>query len=230
MIYYQSSIQIVPNILDKVGHLYSFQRTPSWVGPREQFTYPNYVKFCFAYIPFVMLLYRAYLFFLLEYSFTSWGDAKSKAASDSRANTEKYMRDVLTKNGREDLIPKLIPDFPVGCKRICVSDEYLASLCSPKATVNFSRIETVQGRTITTADGLSAEVDTLILATGFDISGFMGNLKVYGKDGLSLSKLWDEELPKTFNSVSIHNFPNFFILLGPASVLGHNSVLAIIER
>lgn len=177
-----------------------------------------------------MFLYRAYIFFYLDFSFSRWGNAKSKKAKESRAAIEQYMKHVMKAHGREDLIPKLIPNFPVGCKRVGISDSYLQALCSPNTTVNCSPIETIQGRAITTADGVATEVDTLILATGFNIIGFMGKLKVYGRNGLLLNKLWEDNNPKTFKTVSVHNFPNFFILLGPGSALGHNSVVTVIER
>lgn len=225
-----SAIQIVPNILDKVDHLYSFQRTPAWVSPRNQFAYPSFIQFCFAYLPSIMLLYRAYIFIVADLAFSRWGSVKSKNAIESRAANEQYIKHVLKTNGKEDLIPKLIPNFPVGCKRIGISDDYLAALCSPKTTVNCSPIKTVQGRTIITDDGVETEVDALILATGFNVTGFLGDFNVYGKDGSSLNKLWEENLPKTYRTVSVHNFPNFFILLGPGSALGHNSVVVIAER
>ncbi|KAG2208916.1 hypothetical protein INT47_011056 [Mucor saturninus] len=224
-----SAIQIVPSILDRVTHLSSFQRTPAWVAPRQQFAYSPFTQWCFTYIPLLMFFYRAYIFFSSDFSFSRWGNASSKKAIESRAAIQRYMEYIMTAYGREDLIPKMIPDFPVGCKRIGISDNYLAALCSPKTSVLRSPIKTVQGRTITTEDGVETEVDALILATGFNITGFLGELKVYGKDGVSLNQLWEEGVPKTYRTVSVHQFPNLFILLGPGSVLGHNSVVTISE-
>lgn len=188
------------------------------------------MKFIFAYVPFIMLIYRVYIFLFLEYLHGNWLDAKSKGALQTRNLLEKHIEGVLKSHDREDLVSMLTPNFPVGCKRIGYSDEYLPALCKPNCTITRSSITSVQGRTITTADGIVTEVDTLILATGFDVTGFLGDLQVQGRSGVSLNELWDESTAKTYKTVSIHNFPNFFIVLGPGSALGHNTVVSILER
>lgn len=225
-----SAIQIVPNLAPRVKHLHSFQRTPTWVGPRDQFEFSSFVKFIFAYVPFAMFLYRTFLFYIRDLNFSAWGDAKSKRAKLVREGIKMHMTHVLESHNRPDLVEKLIPDFPVGCKRIGISDDYVQSLCAANVTVNTSTIQNIQGRTITTADGNETEVDVLCLATGFDVDGFLGELQVNGRDGVNLNKLWDDNTAKTYKSINIHGFPNYFTLLGPASALGHNSVVVIIER
>ncbi|CAO3607286.1 unnamed protein product [Mucor hiemalis] len=224
-----SAIQIVPGILDRVEHLYSYQRTPTWVAPKDQYAYSDLVKFIFAYIPFAMLFYRAYLFLIRDLNFSQWSDANSKRAKLARGALTMHMTHIMKSRGREDLVPKLIPDFPVGCKRIGTSDDYIQALCSPKVTVNCTAIDKVQGKTLTTVDGNETEVDTLILATGFNVTGFLGKLQLYGRDGLHLNTLWEEDTAKTYKTVSVHGFPNFFVMLGPGSGLGHSSVVTIVE-
>lgn len=230
MYIFLSAIQIIPGILDRVEHLYSYQRTPAWVSPKDQYAYSDLVKFIFAYVPFVMLVYRAYLFFFNDLNFAQWSDANSKRAKSARGALTEHMTHIMTSRGREDLVPKLIPTFPVGCKRIGISDDYIQALCSPKVTVERTPIDKVQGRTITTVNGNETEVDTLVLATGFNVTGFLGKLQLYGRDGVHLNTLWEESTAKTYKTVSIHGFPNFFIMLGPGSGLGHNSVVTIVER
>lgn len=225
-----SSIQIVPNIIKRVKHLHNYIRTPTWVAPRDQAAFPSWMKFIFAYVPFVMLCYRAYLFIIRDLYHKSFSDANSKGALERRSLIEQHMKYVMKSYVREDLVPKLIPNFPVGCKRIAISDDYIQALCSSNCTIHRSPIQKVQGRSITTADGVETEVDTLILATGFDVTGFLGDLQVQGRDGVSLNKLWEDQTAKTYKTVNVHGFPNFFIMLGPGSGLGHNSVVAIVER
>ncbi|KAI9253061.1 putative flavoprotein [Helicostylum pulchrum] len=224
-----SSIQIIPSIVPIVDCLYSFQRTATWVRPKDQYTYSDFIINVFTYVPLVMLMYRAYIFFSLERNFNQWGDKNSKRAKRATATVTKQMKEILLSNGRPDLIEKLIPDFAVGCKRIGYSDDYLQSLCLPNVTVNFSAIKKIEGRTISTADGQETEIDALILATGYDVAGFLGKMRVYGRDGVFLNDLWEEQIPKTYKTVTIHGFPNFFMLLGPGSILGHSSVVTMIE-
>lgn len=176
-----------------------------------------------------MRIYRAYQFFMRELRFGVWGDANSFIAKFFRKRLEKQMTQVLVSRGRSDLISKLIPDITPGCKRIGISDDYLQSLCQSNVTINTSPIASVQGQTITTTDGSETNVDVLCLATGFNVNGFLGHMQVYGRDGVHLNKLWDENSAKTYKTVNIHGFPNFFMMLGPGSGLGHNSVVTMIE-
>lgn len=224
-----SSVQIVPNLANRAAHLHSYQRTPTWITPRNQHTYSKFIKKMFASFPFLMYLYRAVLFLIREARFGVWGNANSWIAKFFRARMTAQMKKVLTSKGRADLIPKLIPNITPGCKRIGLSDDYLQALCRDNVTVYSSPIEKVEGRTIYTKDGSKNEVDVMCLATGFDVNGFLGHLQVYGRNGVSLNKLWDEQSVKTFKTVNIHGFPNFFLMLGPGSGLGHNSVVTMIE-
>ncbi|KAI8991772.1 monooxygenase [Mycotypha africana] len=224
-----SAVQIIPNLAAEVKHLYSFQRTPSWVGPRYQTKHSKLLKMLFRYFPFIMRLYRACLFFYRDFRFKAWGDANSWLARAFKSNLRKHMLHLFETHGRPDLAEKLIPDFPVGCKRILISDDYCQTLCAPNVTVITSNITGVEDNEISTLDGAKAEVDVLVLATGFDTIRIFGQFQVYGRNGLHLNELWDNETPKTFKTVTVHGLPNYFFLLGPGSALGHNSVVVMIE-
>lgn len=225
-----SSIQIIPNIVNTVSHLYSFQRSPAWVVPKNQVVYPRFVIYMFTYLPFVMLLYRAFHFIIRDIRISQFGDVDSILAKYAKLAASSHMKNVFLSKGREDLIPKLVPNYPVGCKRVGLSDEYLEALCSSNVTVNRSPIIKIQGKTICTADGVESEIDTLVLATGFDVVAFLGEMKIYGRDGMSLNDIWEQKTPKTYKTVCVHGFPNLFMLLGPGSALGHNSIVTMIER
>jgi cation diffusion facilitator CzcD-associated flavoprotein CzcO len=189
------------------------------------------MKFIFTYVPFAMLIYRAFLFLRSDLiRFKMFRDANSKIAKIAKTQITAHMKHVFISNGKPELAEKLIPDFPVGCKRIGISDDYLPALCAKNVTVNTESIKKVQGRTITTADGTETEVDVLVLATGFNTGGFLGELNLYGRNNVHLNELWETSIPKSFKTVSVHGFPNMFMTLGPFSGLGHNSVVTIIER
>lgn len=82
----------------------------------------------------------------------------------------------LTKAGRPDLIPALTPDFAPGCKRIAKSENYLEALAQPNVTVVPLAVQNTQGDIVIDAQGHQQQVDILVLATGFDVAGFLGNL------------------------------------------------------
>ncbi|KAI8372208.1 hypothetical protein BD560DRAFT_467792 [Blakeslea trispora] len=225
-----SAIQIVTHLAPITKHLYSFQRSPAWILPAVQVEYPVYLQWLFAYVPFFMMLYRLYLFLrrdlLIYYSFKHAG---SSMAQRRQHMAESYMKNELIKHGRKDLIDKLIPTYTLGCKRLGVSDHYLASLCRDDVTVVTSPVFRVEGKTIKTEDGQAVEIDVLCLATGFKVHHAFGNLQVYGRYGVHLNDIWDQGVAKTYKTVNVHQFPNLFMLLGPGSSLGHSSVISIIE-
>lgn len=79
--------------------------------------------------------------------------------------------------GRPDLIPVLTPSFPPGCKRIAKSENYLEALAKPNVTVVPRAVKDAQGNVLVDTEGNTQQVDILVLATGFNIEGFLGNLE-----------------------------------------------------
>lgn len=107
----------------------------------------------------------------------TFGYYKSFLARWYAKSVAKSMRERIEKQGRPDLVDKLIPKYLMGCKRIAPSEDYLEALCQDNVTVETTPIQQVQGRTITTVDGKEQEFDILVLATGFDVPGFLANLE-----------------------------------------------------
>ncbi|KAL0073397.1 hypothetical protein J3Q64DRAFT_1756502 [Phycomyces blakesleeanus] len=225
-----SAIQVIPHLVKSVASLESYQRSSAWVLDRNQFTFPSWVKTMFLYVPFILYLYRFYSYLGWEYLYFLFGYPDSKASKFMTQSIKSRMIKRLEAKGRGDLVPLLIPDYVVGCKRVAPSENYLEALCDEKVYINRSPIREIIGRTIVTEDGRSSEFDVLCLATGFNVSGFLGNLRVTGRDNVCLNDLWSTEYSKTYKSVGIHGFPNFFLLGGPASLLGNNSVIFMFEQ
>ncbi|KAI8061412.1 putative flavoprotein [Gongronella butleri] len=225
-----SAVQVIPYLQERAQHLYTFQRTPTWVAPRLQFKYASLFKFLFRYVPFFNKLYRLYLFLEHEIFFLNFKDHRSVFSKFIHRMFRKMTIVRLKRAGRPDLIPKLMPNYSPGCKRIVRSENYFETLAKPNVTVVTGGVQDIQGRTIITADGEKVEVDALILATGYDVEGFAGNLQVIGRNQTSLADLWQTMQPKTYKTATVHGYPNMYILLGPGSGLGHNSALAMIEN
>ncbi|KAI9014346.1 putative flavoprotein [Phycomyces nitens] len=225
-----SAIQAIPQLVKVVASLDSYQRTSPWIIDRIQIRFPLIVKLMFAYIPFTMLLYRAFVFFLWECLYVLMGYPESRSAKLISKFLKYRMVKRLTNKGRADLVPVLVPNYIPGCKRAALSDTYLEALCEDNVRINCSPIKSIVGRSITTEDDETSEYDILCLATGFKVTGLLGELQITGRDNRSLNDMWNTSYPKTYKSVGIHGFPNFFMLAGPASILGHNSVIFMIEQ
>ncbi|KAI9249748.1 hypothetical protein BDA99DRAFT_589938 [Phascolomyces articulosus] len=221
-----SAIQVVPAVQKWASQLYSYQRSVTWCTKRHQYSYSALMKFIFRWVPFVALLYRLFLFLEAEAGFlNSYKNYKSFGARRYRKKLEDEMRERILKEGRPDLVPVLIPDFAPGCKRLGISDNYLEALCQKNVVVQTNRIKKVNGRTIATEDGDEQDFDILILATGFNVAGFLGHLEVVGKPDVPLNKSWKSEFPGLYKSTMMSGYPNIFMILGPSSYPGTNSAL-----
>ncbi|KAI7858157.1 hypothetical protein BDC45DRAFT_602757 [Circinella umbellata] len=224
-----TAVQLIPSLQKMTHHLYSYQRTPAWVTVRNQFNYSRISKFLFRWVPLFMWIYRLYIFFQIDLSYIKIGYYNSWIGRFIRQRTAKSMASRLTRAGRPDLIPKLIPNFPLGCKRITRSESYLETLAKENVSLIQSGIKSIQGRTIIDNEGNEVEVDILVLATGYDVQQFLGNFDIYGRNNVRLLEQWMKYSPRTYKTVSMHGFPNFFTAMGPSSGLTHHSAVVMIE-
>jgi len=128
----------------------------------------------------------------------------------------------------KDLRAKLTPDYLIGCKRILFSNNYLQSLTKPNVEVHASGVERVEGATVIGADGSTAEVDAIILGTGFHILDMPVADLIRGADGRTLAEHWAGS-PEAYQGTSVTGFPNAFVVLGPSLGTGHGSAFAVAE-
>jgi cation diffusion facilitator CzcD-associated flavoprotein CzcO len=132
-----------------------------------------------------------------------------------------------------ELRAKLTPSYSIGCKRVLGSDRYYQALQKGNVELIASAVSQVSADgTITAADGsTAADVDAIILATGFDVAASLQfkTLTVKGLDGKDLCKTLAEDPYGTYLGLAVSGFPNMFVLMGPNTWLGHNSVLFMIE-
>jgi cation diffusion facilitator CzcD-associated flavoprotein CzcO len=123
---------------------------------------------------------------------------------------------------------KLTPDYAPGCKRILVSNDYLPALGRPNVEVVCDGIAEVRERSVVTKDGTEREVDTIVLGTGFHVTDLPIAERVRGRDGRTMAERWDGS-PQAHRGTMVAGFPNFFLLLGPNTGLGHTSVVVMAE-
>ena len=132
-------------------------------------------------------------------------------------------------NGDVSLAEKLTPKYEIGCKRVLLLNDYLPMFVNKEnAHLITSTIEEFTETGIKTKDQQEITVDLVVLATGFKIEDSICGFEIIGKNGVNLRQQF-EDFPVAFNGITVPNFPNFFILLGPNTVLAHNSVLFMIE-
>ncbi|GAA92926.1 dimethylaniline monooxygenase [Aspergillus luchuensis] len=150
----------------------------------------------------------------------------SEEQANARAYAERDMRSKLAR--RPEIADHIVPkDFAVGCRRPTPGNGYLEALCSQNTAVVSESISEITPKGIRTADGVEHEVDVIVCATGFDVS-WRPSYPTIGREARSLSEQW-KDIPRTYLSITVPNFPNYLIFNGPFGPYGHGSFLPITE-
>ena len=219
-----SAVQFVPPVAEQASVLYQFQREPNWFLPKPDAPFTPTEIDRFRRIPGWDRIYRSRLYAGFESKWVALrqGSKVSEAAQKlSTAHIAKIVKD-------PDLRAKLIPDYPVGCKRILISDKYLQTLCRDDVEVVDDPIVRVEADAVVTSDGVRRQVDTVIVATGFATTDFLAPVEVTGAGGRKLRDVWADG-PRAYQGIAVPGFPNSFILYGPNTNLNHNSIIFMLE-
>ena len=218
-----SAIQFVPEIAPAVGRLSLFQRTPPWVLPRgNPAVPPRWQRLC-ARHPRLLSLVRQGVFSLYESFHVGFKHPAVMKLVERRARAH-----IARQVADPQLRAKLMPDYRLGCKRVLGSDAWYPALCRDNVDVITAGIAEVTASGIVDADGVHHDVDTIIFGTGFHVTDMPFADRVRGRSGETLAEAWQGS-PKAHLGMAVHGFPNLFMLLGPNTGLGHNSVLLMIE-
>ncbi|TDW95266.1 cation diffusion facilitator CzcD-associated flavoprotein CzcO [Kribbella pratensis] len=219
-----SAIQFVPAIQPEVEELHLFQRTPPWVMPRPDRKITAAEKAIYRRFPLVQKAVRAGIYWGREsmvLGFTKLPAIMKQAQKIAETHLAHQVRDPL-------LRAKLTPDFTLGCKRVLISDDYYPALARPNVEVVTDGIAEVTPTGIVTTEGVKHEVDTIIYGTGFKVTDLPVMDMVHGRDGVSLREAWADGMEAHLGT-AIAGFPNFFMLIGPNTGLGHSSMVFMIE-
>jgi cation diffusion facilitator CzcD-associated flavoprotein CzcO len=220
-----SAIQFVPAIAPGVKQLHVFQRSAPYFLPRADRAYRDWEKALFRHVPGAMKLHRLWIYLSYEYralAFTRFGGLMKVAVGVP-------FRRLLNRQVSDPALRKrLTPDHPIGCKRILLSSEYLATMARPNVNLVTAGIRRVTPKGIETDDGQHHDADVLILGTGFAATDFLAPMQVQGRGGVELNQVWSQGA-KAYLGVSVPGFPNFFMLYGPNTNLGHNSIVYMLE-
>lgn len=220
-----SGIQIVPAVAPHVSGLQVYQRTAPWVLPRMDRRYTAVERLACRYVPFYQRLVRSGIYWAHEaqaIALTARPKLLKPVGLLARARLRREVPDPALRR-------RLTPDYEVGCKRILLSNTYYRAFRQPHVELVTSGIAEVREKSVVTADGVERDVDALILATGFQVTDSPTYRRLFGKDGRSLAEVFDDVGRQCYKGTAIANFPNMFLLVGPNSGLGHNSMIFMIE-
>jgi cation diffusion facilitator CzcD-associated flavoprotein CzcO/acetyl esterase/lipase len=220
-----SAIQFVPTIADQVASMTVFQRSPAHILPRPDRAYTDLEKARFARSDWRMKAARLGTYL----SYESRAIAMTRFSGLLKYFVGGPFQKLLNKQVPDpDLRQKLTPTYPYGCKRILLSSEYLAAIAKPHVSVVTDAIRKLSPSGVETVDGVTREFDVIIWGTGFAATEFLAPMKITGANGVDLNVAWRDGA-SAYLGLSVPGFPNFFMLYGPNTNLGHNSIIYMLE-
>lgn len=223
-----SAIQFVPEIQPVVGELTLYQRTPPWVIPRRDRAFTRLEHAVFRRLPLAQRAARAAIYWAREayvLGFVGTPHRRRRRAKVAAVAARRLLERQVPDPALRD---KLTPRYELGCKRILISNDYYRALAQPNVEVVTEHIAQVRPHSVVTADGVERPVDTIVLATGFDVTGHAAAAHTVGRGGETLADAWASRLA-AYKGTSVPGFPNLFLMVGPNSGLGHSSIVFIIE-
>jgi cation diffusion facilitator CzcD-associated flavoprotein CzcO len=175
-------------------------------------------------VPVTRWVFRQYIFWRQEFrvlGFLGNESIRKKAEVIALRHLARRIRDPKVRAA-------LTPNYQLGCKRVLVSDDFYPALTRPNVALVTEAIAEVREHSIVTHDGIERPIDVLIYGTGFRATEPLIGCRVVGKGGIEIHEAWGNRMT-AYLGVTVSGFPNFFILLGPNTGLGHNSVILMIE-
>ncbi|WP_433431276.1 flavin-containing monooxygenase [Nonomuraea sp. CA-141351] len=218
-----SAAQFIPRIAEQAGHLYVFQRTPNWVIPKPDAAFGPLTRLAFHFVPGLQRAYREWIYRYAEATLYP-ALAQGWSAELLKKRALRHLHDQVPDPA---LRAKLTPDYPPGCKRVVIDSTFYPALTRADVDVVTDRIVRITPKGIETTEG-PYEVDTIVYATGFKSTEFLAPMEILGRDGRTLEEQWKGGA-EAYLGISMPNFPNLFLLYGPNTNLGHNSIVFMIE-
>lgn len=224
-----SAVQFAPEVALVAAQMTVFQRTAAWVLPRWDTPYGVVRRWTYRYIPGLQLLSRWRVYWFNEmvgmgFMGAQWMQGLLKRLAFQHLNTQvstQHLRSTLT------------PHFKPGCKRLLISNTWFPTLQKAHVSLVSQPVAAVGPQAIIAADGQSYPCDVIIWGTGFKASEFISPLTVYGESSQGktpeLSALWRTGPAATRLGITVSGFPNMFLVVGPNTGLGHNSIIFMME-
>jgi cation diffusion facilitator CzcD-associated flavoprotein CzcO len=220
-----STIQFVPEIADRAGHVDVYQRTAPWVVPRGDRPITDRERSVFSRLPLAQRAARNLVYWgreALVLGFAMTPRLMKGAELVARRHIARQVTD-------PDLAAQVTPDYQIGCKRVLISNDWYPTLQRPDVDLVTAAVVGISEHGVVAADGSSRPADVIIYGTGFNVSANLTHLAITGRSGRSLSSEWQRRGHNAYLGITMHGFPNLFLLVGPNTGLGHSSMIFMIE-
>jgi cation diffusion facilitator CzcD-associated flavoprotein CzcO len=219
-----SAIQFVPHVAEQAEQVHVFQRTPPYVVDKADRPYTGWERRLLRWVPALRTLSRMRTYARLEAN----GLAFISVPRLMRLAEQAFRQGLAEKIPDDALRTALTPEYVMGCKRVLFSDDYYPALRRPGVELVTEPIERISETGVVTADGRERTVDAVIYGTGFRAHDFVAPMSIRGLGGRELNDAWREGA-EAYLGIAVSGFPNLFLIYGPNTNLGHNSIIYMLE-
>ncbi len=219
-----SAIQYVPAIQPDVEQLHVFQRTAPWIMPHTDRQTLGFERRLYGAFPALERLVRGGVYAgreTLVLGFVKQPKLMRLVEKLARKHIERQVPDPAMRE-------QVTPDYTIGCKRILPSNRWYPALGEDNVELVVTGVSEVRANSVVDSEGVEREVDAIIFGTGFQVTDMPVGKAVTGRNGATLDDAWKGS-PNAYLGTSVPGFPNMFLLLGPNTGLGHNSMIYMIE-
>jgi 4-hydroxyacetophenone monooxygenase len=226
-----TAMQLVPSIADRVATVTVYQRTAQWARPVQGYSDPitEGAQWLLAHLPFYVKWYRFNMFWrygdgLLPFlrKDPAWPHPDRAVNKGNDRHRQELTDFILSElKDRPDLIEKCVPTYPPYGKRILLDNNWFKTLTKPNVELVTEPIDRFAREGIVTADGQLHKHDVIVISTGFKVSEMAARLNIMGRDGKNLKQAWANDNPTAYLGLTVPDFPNLFLMLGPNSGPAH---------
>ena len=228
-----SAVQFVPEIAPGAAQVTVFQRTPAWVLPRWDKPYGSVKRWAYRHVPLLQRLSRWRVYWFNEFVGMGFMGSAAIQRMLKRLSNHHLRRQVSDRAMRE----ALTPNFNPGCKRLLISNTWFPTLQRANVQLVTQAVGAITPNGVVGADGTVYACDVIIWGTGFKATEFVAPMRIYGAtsegaggaDAPELGAVWRSNPAASHLGITVAGFPNLFLLVGPNTGLGHNSIIFMIE-
>lgn len=221
-----TGVQLLSKVASEAASVTVYQRTPQWISPRARYgeAISDELQWLFQTMPFYWNWNKYIAGFasndlrellIADEQWIADGGVVNKRNDAMREMLVGYISSQV--KGREDLIEKLIPDYPPMTRRPVVDNQWYASLTRDNVELVTTPIERLTEGGVQTSDGAVRDADLVIAAVGFQTEKFLWPTEYVGANGVSLEDVWKVQGAQAHLGMTVPGFPNLFMLYGPNS-------------
>jgi cation diffusion facilitator CzcD-associated flavoprotein CzcO len=219
-----SAVQFVPEIAKVARHVDIYQRSAPYVLPKADRPYGAAELALLDRLPLLRKADRLRIFLYGELLTSGFVLSPKLLAGPMQL----WRRQLRAQIADPALRARCVPDYVMGCKRVVFSSDWYPALARPDVELVTDPIERIVPEGLVTAGGTGRPADVIIYATGFSAADFLAPIQVRGPGGGRLASAWADGA-QAYLGMTVAGFPNFFMLYGPNTNLGGNSIIYMLE-